>query len=88
MEEAPQEPGKAVGGAATASVPAALLRYLEARGVLLSVEGQEAAQGLLQALFRGVLAAICGFTGWLLLMGGLVFVLVVRGRWPWAGAAP
>ncbi|HEY2573136.1 MAG TPA: phage holin family protein [Verrucomicrobiaceae bacterium] len=91
MEEAPQESEKTFRGGAGAhalgSLPAALLRYLEARGVLLSVEGQEAAQSLLQAVFRGAMAAIFGFTGWLLMMAGLVIILVTRVDWSWAQAA-
>ncbi len=90
MEEAPQDSGKAFpGGAAShalGSMPAAVLRYLEARGILLSVEGQEAAQSIFQAVFRGAIGAIFGFTGWLLLMTGLVILLVMRADWSWAMA--
>ena len=88
MEEPPQDTGKASRGGADAGhfgvLPAALLRYLEARGVLLSIEGQEAAQHLLHVVFRGVLAAIFAFTGWLLMMAGVVFYLAIRNGWSWA----
>jgi uncharacterized membrane protein YqjE len=88
MEEAPQDIRGGSRGAADARrsgmLPEALLRYLEARGVLLSVEGQEAAQHLLRAVFRTVLAAIFGFTGWLMLMAGVVGYLAVTKGWPWA----
>jgi uncharacterized membrane protein YqjE len=87
MEEPPPDTGKGArgnGGARHSGVlPDALLRYLEARGVLLSLEGQEAAQHLLCVVFRGVLAAIFGFTGWLLLMAGLVSFLALGRGWPW-----
>jgi uncharacterized membrane protein YqjE len=89
MEETPQDlegSYRGVASQALGSLPAALLRYLEARGILLSVEGQEAAQSLLQAVFRGAIAAIFGFTGWLLLMTGLVIILVMRADWSWAMA--
>lgn len=93
MEESPQDTsGDARGGAGArqpGALPDALLRYLEARGVLLSVEGQEAAQHLLCVVFRGVLAAIFGFTGWLLLMVSVAACLVAAKGWPWpqVGAA-
>ena len=87
MEEPPPEIGRATRSSAGAhhfgALGEALLRYVEARGVLLSVEGQEAVQHVLGVMLRGVLAAIFGFTGWLLLMVGVVSCLTVRTGWSW-----
>lgn len=82
MEESSQEIGKDPRGGGGA-LSGALLRYLEARGVLLSVEGQEAARHLLCVVFRGVLAAIFGFTGWLLLMVSVAGYLAATRGWSW-----
>ena len=87
MEEPPPDTGKAARSSAGSrqfwTLPDALLRYLEARGVLISIEAQEAAQYLLRVVFRGVLAAIFGFTGWLMLMGGIVSYLALSKGWSW-----
>ena len=87
MEDTPPDSGTAArGGRASrrfGGLPEALLRYLEARGVLLTVETQEAAQNLLRAVFRGTLAALFGFTGWVLLMFALANLLNESLGWSW-----
>jgi len=91
MEEASQDTRTdrrgGAGARGIAVLPDALLRYLEARGVLLTVEGREAAQQLLSVVFRGVLAAILGFTGWLLLMVAVTGYLAAAKGWSWPQVA-
>ncbi len=90
MEEPPPDPEKKfrshAGGSSYSAIPAGLLRYLEARGVLLSVEGQEAAQHLLRVVFWSVVAAIFGLSAWLLLMAGGVCYLADKSGWTWVQA--
>lgn len=87
MEESPPDSGKpprnSAAGRSFNAIPEGLLRYLEARGVLLSIEGQEAAQQLSKVIFRGVVAAILGLSGWLMLMVGIMSYLVVKLEWTW-----
>lgn len=91
MEEALQDTRTdsrgSAGARGFAALPDALLRYLEARGVLLTIEGREAAQQLLCVVFRGVLAAILGFTGWLLLMVAVTGYLAASRGWSWPQVA-
>jgi uncharacterized membrane protein YqjE len=63
-----------------------LLRYLEARGVLLTIEAQEALQSVIRLLIFGAVAAAAAFMGWVLLTAALVHVIVNATDWHWAGA--
>lgn len=60
-----------------------LVRYLEARGVILSLEAQEAALHLGNAIALAVVAIIAAFTGWFLLVAAMVSVLthLMNCRW-------
>ncbi len=90
MEESPPDTEKAArsnaGERSFGAIPAGLLKYLEARGVLLSIEGQEAVQQLLRILLRAVLAAIFGLGGWMMLMAGIVSYLALQQEWTWTRA--
>lgn len=87
MEPTSTEPGAAARNGADSrnfgALPVALLRYLEARGVLLSVETQEAVLHLLRVAMRAAVAAILGFTGWLFLMVSLAWYLTTKYGWSW-----
>ena len=63
-----------------------LLRYLEARGVLLTIEAQEALQSVIRLLIFGAVAAAAAFMGWVLLTAALVHVIVKATDWHWASA--
>ena len=63
-----------------------LLRYLEARGVLLTIEAQEALQSVIRLLIFGAVAAAAAFMGWVLLTAALVHVIMKATDWHWARA--
>lgn len=60
-----------------------LVRYLDARGVILSLEAQDAALHLGKAIALAVVAIIAAFTGWFLFVAALVSVLthLLNCRW-------
>src|SRR3954465_292185 len=64
-----------------------LLHYLEARGVLLTLEAQEAVQYVLRLLIFGAIAAAAAFMGWVLLTAALVHVIMKATGWHWVTAA-
>lgn len=82
MGAAPSETESVV-QAAGRKLPASVLRYLEARGVLVTIEAQEAFQQVLRALALGTVAVVLGFTGWLLVMAGAVAALAAKTDWSW-----
>ncbi len=74
------------GGAPSRGLSEPFLRYLEARGVLLSLEAQEAlGQGLRLLVFVGI-ACSCLFVAWLLLTGLAVDLLMKQAQWSWQQA--
>jgi uncharacterized membrane protein YqjE len=82
MEEAPPEsPSRRPRG-----LTEPLLRYLEARGILLTIEAQEALQQVLRVLLFAGIAAAAAFMGWVLLTAALVHVLMAAGGWSWVTA--
>jgi len=68
-------------------VIASVLKYLEARGVILTIEAQEAIQQILRLLIALVLGGIIAFTGWMLAIAVVVSLLVDRLAWSWEKAA-
>lgn len=68
-------------------LPASVLRYLQARGVLVTIEAQEAFQQILRALALGTVAVVLVFTGWLLVMSGAVTLLAAKLGWSWMMAS-
>ena len=60
-----------------------LLRYLEARGLLLTIEAQEALQHVLRVLLVAGIAAAAAFMGWVLLTAAVVHVLMSAAGWSW-----
>jgi uncharacterized membrane protein YqjE len=58
-----------------------LLSYLEARGILLTIEAQEALQHVLRVLLFAGIAAAAAFMGWVLLTAALVHVLMASAGW-------
>jgi uncharacterized membrane protein YqjE len=58
-----------------------LLRYLEARGVLLTIEAQEALQQLMRVIIFAGVAAMAAFMGWVLLTGALLSFLMETSGW-------
>jgi uncharacterized membrane protein YqjE len=72
----PYPPPIAMGG-----ISANVLRYIEARGLLLSVEAQEALQTLIRVLILTVLGCIIFLTGWLLLTAGLAALIIEQTGW-------
>lgn len=86
MDAAPPE-NQAVGTEGSArGLSEPLLAYLEARGVLLTIEAQEAFAQVLRVLAFATVAAISAFTGWLLLVAGIVSTLVSHSHWTWEKA--
>lgn len=63
-----------------------LLRYLEARGVLLTIEAQEALQQLLRIMLFAGIAALAAFMGWVLLTAALLHVVMEQTGWHWVKA--
>ncbi len=60
-----------------------LARYLDARGVLLSLEAQEAASHVGKIIIQVCVALIAAFTGWLVMVTALVSVLSLCLDWHW-----
>ncbi len=60
-----------------------LAHYLEARGLLLSLEANEAFQQILRVTVFILIAGLAAFTGWLLLVGSLVGLMMARFHWSW-----
>ena len=87
MEEAAPDQGGVPQGSPPPRVPrglpAALLRYLEARGVLVSIEAQEAFQQMVGVIVAGVIAAALAFAGWLMLVTGAIWMLAKMTGWEW-----
>lgn len=69
------------------SLVTVLLRYLEARGVLLTIEAQEAFQQVLSSVVWCVVAVVFGFTGWLLVVASAVKLIALARGWPLAQTA-
>lgn len=63
------------------------LRYLEARGILLTLEAQEALGQVVRVLIFVGLAGAAIFIGWLLLAGVVADLLMTQARWSWQAAA-
>lgn len=63
-----------------------LLKYLEARGVLLSIEAKEAVQQSLGLLIGAAVACVATFAAWLLLVTGVVGLLTELMGWTWIAA--
>ncbi len=78
---------EAVEPGASHKLPASVLRYLEARGILVTIEAQEAFQQVLRALVIGTVALVLGFTGWILLMAAAVAILASKAGWSWTKAS-
>jgi uncharacterized membrane protein YqjE len=83
MDDAP--PDSPPSGARGLSEP--LLRYLEARGVLLSIEAQEALQLVIRLMVFAGIASAAAFMGWVLLTAALVNVIMNAAGWHWVKAA-
>lgn len=66
---------------AMGGISATLLRYIEARGLLLSIETQEALQILLRVVIFTILGSIIALTGWLLLTAGLAALIIEQTGW-------
>jgi len=64
-----------------------LLRYLEARGVLVTLEAQEAFQQILSSIVWAAVAIIFGFTGWLLVVASAVDWIATAEGWSVAKTA-
>jgi len=64
-----------------------LLRYLEARGILLTLEAQEALGQVVRVLIFVGLAGFAVLVGWLLLASVVADLLMTQARWPWQAAA-
>jgi len=60
---------------------AVVLRYLEARGVLVTIEAQEAFQMVLSSVVWCAVAVVFGFTGWLLVVASAVQLIASSRGW-------
>lgn len=63
-----------------------LLRYLEARGLLLSLEAQEALQQVVRYVIFIAIGAVLVLTGWLLVAAGLTGLIMEKTGWTWVRA--
>ncbi len=68
------------------SLAASLLSYVEARGVLLSLEAQEALRILLSVVIFAIIGGILAFCGWLFVAGFLTALLIDQTGWEWPKA--
>ena len=66
---------------------AAMLRYLEARGVLVTLEAQEAFGLILSSVVWCAVAVVLAFTGWLLVVASAVKLIATLQGWPLAPTA-
>ncbi len=76
MDKSPSESGSSRPEAEPIGLKSSVCRYLDARGVILSLEAQEAANHIGKAIALAIIATIATCTGWFLLMAGLVNVLM------------
>jgi len=83
LDAATSESGTARREAEPAGLKSSLVRYLDARGVILSLEAQEAALHFGRAIALTLVATIAAFTGWFLLVAALVGALThwLNCRW-------
>jgi uncharacterized membrane protein YqjE len=82
MDADPPEPPSAV----FRGLSEPLLRYLEARGVLLTIEVQEALQQIMRILIFAGIAAAAVFMGWVLLTTAVVHLMMDKAGWHWVKA--
>ncbi len=82
MDPAPQEPPSPI----IRGLSEPLLRYFEARGVLLTIEAQEALQHVLRVAIFGGIAALAAFMGWVLLTAALISFIMDETGWHWVKA--
>lgn len=75
MDASPSESAKVKQEAEPAGLKSSLARYLDARGVLFSLEAQEAASHIGKIIIKICVAFIAACTGWLILVTALVSVL-------------
>lgn len=83
MDTVPPDPQPAGKVAALRDISEPLLRYMEARGVLLSIEAQEALGQIVRVMIFAAVAGTAAFTGWLLLTAGLLSVIMEETGWSW-----
>jgi uncharacterized membrane protein YqjE len=82
MDAAPPDPPPAT----VRGLSEPLLAYLEARGVLLTIEAQEALTKVIGIVITATIAAAAAFMGWVLLTAALVHVLMAQTGWHWVKA--
>lgn len=82
MDTAPPEPPSHI----TRGLSEPLLRYFEARGVLLTIEAQEALQHIMRVAIFGGIAALAAFMGWVLLTAALISLIMDETGWHWVKA--
>lgn len=90
METTPHLPGDGIPPRGPKALPkgviGSLLAYVEARGVLLSIEAQEALQQVVKILAFAVVGIIAAFTGWLSLNGVAIGLLIHFFHFGWIAA--
>ena len=64
-----------------------ILKYLEGRGMLASLEAKEALGRITLLLLMAMVAGVLIFAGWLLLATALVGWITVKFHWHWFAAA-
>lgn len=87
MDAAPPETEHPKGNAMPSGLSEPFLRYLEARGILLTLEGQEALGQIVRVLVFVGLAGFAVLIGWLLLTGLAVDLVMTQAHWSWQQAA-
>jgi uncharacterized membrane protein YqjE len=83
MDAAPPEPKPTGPDASMRGLSEPLLRYLEARGVLLSIEARESLQQIVRVMILVGMAGSAAFTGWLLLTASLISLIMEKSGWTW-----
>lgn len=59
------------------------MTLIAARFSLVEIESRALLRAAVARLFQGVVAIVCGFFGWALLMTGVIAMLARSQGWPW-----
>jgi uncharacterized membrane protein YqjE len=87
MDAAPPETEHPKGSPLPSGLSEPFLRYLEARGILLTLEAQEALGQVVRVLVFVGLAGFAVLIGWVLLTGLAVDMVMTQAHWSWQQAA-
>ncbi|MFZ4766029.1 MAG: phage holin family protein [Roseimicrobium sp.] len=87
MPAAPLEPRPSGSDSKPRGLSEPLLRYLEARGILLTIEAQEAFGQIVGVLLLAGLGGAATLVGWLFFAACAASMMTTQWNWSWQGAA-